>query len=189
MGRSNWTSCVNVALISLLALCACTALLAGCGGGGGSAGGGGGDGGEEDGGNGGPAALRAWVETEETYAGGPICAFLMVSDPAGIAGVDLDLQFNANLLSVSAVRTTTLTRTATMAYNIQPAFGSLAVSMARATGLTGGAGSRALLEMDFVVDPSAPSGTSLPLSVALDVYDERPSFMSLEVEDGEIAVQ
>ena len=75
-----------------------------------------------------------------------------------------------------------------MLYNDQPA-GSLAVSMARAAGLTGGAGSQALLELELEVDPSAQPGTSIPLSAALNVYDDQPSPIPVHVEPRGILVQ
>jgi hypothetical protein len=112
----------------------------------------------------------------------------MISDAAGVAGLDFDLQFNTNSLSVSSVTKTTVTSNFTMAYNNQPA-GSLAVSMARATGLAGGTGNQALLDIEFVVDQAAQHGTSIPLAVSLDVYNVTPSRISVQVEDNEITVQ
>ena len=112
----------------------------------------------------------------------------MVSDPTAVAGLDLDLRFDPNLLSVSSVSTTALTNNFVMLYNDLPA-GSLAVSMAHATGLTGGTGTQALLEVEFVVDQSAQPGTSVPLLVALAVYDQVPSPLAVQVEEGEITVQ
>jgi len=176
MERSSYyTSHVSTALILFLALCAGTMLLVGCGGGG-------------SGGGGGTPGVRAWVETEPVTPGGTGSASLMISDPSGVAGLDLDLAFDPNLLSLSEVSMTMLTSDFTMAYNAQTD-GSLTVSMARASGLTGGTGAQALLEMEFAVDQSAQPGTSIPLLVALGVYNEVPSPLSVQVEDGEITFQ
>jgi hypothetical protein len=112
----------------------------------------------------------------------------MVSDPTAVAGLDLDLTFDPNLLSVSSVTKAAVTDNFTMLYNDQPA-GSLAVSMARATGLTGGTGTQALLGMEFVVEQSAQPGASIPLSVALAVYNQVPSPLSVQVEESEITVE
>jgi len=176
MERSSYKSYVSGAVILFLVLCAGTMLLAGCGGGGGG------------GGGGATPGVRAWVETEPVTPGGTCSASLMISDPSGVAGLDLDLAFDPNLLSLSEVNMSALTTDFTMSYNAQ-IDGSLALSMARASGLTGGAGSEALLEMEFAVDQSAQAGGSLPISVNLAVYDEAPSRMSVQLEDGEIALQ
>jgi hypothetical protein len=164
---------VRVVLAALI-LPAAVTLLIGCGGGGG------------DGST--PAAPRAWVIGDAAPPGGTAQAWLMVSDPTAVAGLDLDLTFDPNLLSVSSVTKAAVTDNFTMLYNDQPA-GSLAVSMARATGLTGGTGTQALLGMEFVVEQSAQPGASIPLSVALAVYNQVPSPLSVQVEESEITVE
>ena len=169
--RRPYVRTVGIALI----LSAAATLMLGCGSGGGG------------GGNSAPAGPRGWVEGDPVSPGGTAQAWLMVSDPTAIAGLDLDLTFDPNLLAVSSVRKTAVTDNFVMLYNDQPA-GSLAVSMARATGLTGGTGAQALLEVELVVDQSAQPGASIPLSVALDVYDEVPSPISVQVGDGAITV-
>lgn len=166
---------VRVVLATFILPAAATLIL-GCGGGGGG------------GGSSAPAGPRAWVEGDPVSPGGATQVWLMVSDPTAVAGLDLDLTFDPNLLSVSSVSTTALTNNFAMLHNDQPA-GALAVSMARATGLTSGTGTQALLEVEFVVDQSAQPGASIPLSVALAVYNQVPSPLSVQVEDGAIPVQ
>lgn len=157
--------------ILLLCLAAANATT-GCGGGGGDA----------------PAGLPAWIEMDPTSPGGTVQAQLVISDPTAIAGLDLDLMFDANLVLATSVSKTAATNDFVMHYNDQPA-GMLAVSMARATGLTGGAGSQALLELRFEVDPLVQPGTSIPVSAALNVYDDLPSTIPVHVAVTEIIVQ
>jgi len=165
--------CVK-AWFGILVLFATTNLTLGCGGGGG--------------GGGAPAGPRAWLETQPASPGTPTQAYLMISDAAGVAGLDFDLRFDPNSLSVSSANKTAVTSNFTMAYNDQPA-GSLAVSMARAIGLASGTGSQALLDIKFVVDQAAQHGASIPLTVSLDIYNVTPSRISVQVEDSKITVQ
>ena len=163
---------IRLSFILLLCLAAANATT-GCGGGGvGDA----------------PAGLPAWIEMAPTPPGGTVLARLMISDPTAIAGLDLDLTFDANLVLATSVTKTAVTNDFVMLYNDQPA-GSLAVSMARAAGLTGGAGSQALLELELEVDPAAQPGTSIPLSAALNIYDDQPSTIPVHVEARAISVQ
>ena len=165
--------CGNV-WFGLLVLFATTNITLGCGGGGG--------------GGGAPAGPRAWLETQPASPGARTQAYLMISDAADVAGLDFDLRFDPNSLSISSVTKTTVTSNFTMAYNDQPA-GSLAVSMARATGLASGTGSQTLLAVEFVVDQDAQHGAPIPLVVSLDVYNVTPSRISVQAEDSEIMVQ
>jgi hypothetical protein len=89
---------------------------------------------------------------------------------------------------MSSVTKTTVTRNFSIVYNDQRA-GSLAVSMANATGLT--AGTRELLQITFRVDSGVPPGSYVPLSVdSLRVYNRVPADIALsEISDGEISVQ
>lgn len=172
--KPETTPCrIRLRFILLLCLAAAATATTGC------SGGGGGDA---------PAGLPAWIEMDPASPGGTVRAQLMISDPTAIAGLDLDLTFDANLVLATSVTKTAVTNDFVMLYNDQPA-GSLAVSMARAAGLTGGAGSQALLELELEVDPSAQPGTSIPLSAALNIYDDQPSTIPVHVEARAISVQ
>jgi hypothetical protein len=166
--------------IALALLLATTTVMPGCSGGGS--------------GGSGSGALSVWIESEPDLAsaGDTTQASLVISDPSGVAGLDLNLTFDASLLSVSSenpVSRTALTGDFAIACNDQTA-GSLSVFMAHATGLTG-RGSEELLKITFVVDPGVPSGTRIPVSVAsLRVYDNVPTEIRLDrVSGGEISVQ
>lgn len=149
--------------------------ILGCGGGG-------------DGDGDGPVGLTAWIESGPAVAGGTTQASVMISDPTAVAGLDVDLTFDANSVGVLSVSKSALTNSFVMLYNDHPA-GSLAVSMADATGLPGGTGE--LLEIVFEVDPGVASGTHIPVMVdSLRVYDDAPSEITLsQVSDGVIEVQ
>ena len=161
---------VTIGFMISLSLAAMSGIL-GCGGGGGGSGG-----------------VRAWIESDPASAGESTEARLMISNPAGVAGLDFDLAFDASSVSVSSVTKTTVTRNFSIVYNDQRA-GSLAVSMANATGLTAGTGE--LLQITFRVDSGVPPGSYVPLSVdSLRVYNSIPADIALrEVSDGEIYVQ
>lgn len=144
------------------------------------------------GGGGEVGGVSVWIESEVVAPGETTRAWLVISDPSGVAGLDLALAFDSGSLSVSEdapVAKTTLTQGFAVACNDQTA-GSLTVFMANATGVAGG-GSNELIEIAFVVDPSVPSGTRIPLSVdSLRVYDAAPSGITLsQVSDGEIRVE
>ena len=147
------------------------------------------------GGGGGEAAgVRVWIEsdTAPVAPGDTARAWLVISDPSGVAGLDLALAFDSDSLSVSEdnpVGKTPLTQDFAVACNDQTA-GSLTVFMANAAGVAGGE-SDELIEIAFVVDPGVPSGTRIPLSVdSLRVYDDAPSEITLsQVSDGGIRVE
>ncbi len=171
--------------LALALLLAGSTIVLGCG-----SGGGGGDGDVSAGASEGSTGRRAWIESDPVSPGGTAQVRLMISKSTGVAGLDLDLEFNGSSISVLDVDCSAVTREFVLAYNSSDTE-SLAVSMSCGTGLAGGTGSEELLRITFAADSSVPSGTRIPLSVtSLSAYNAVPAQILLgRVDGGEIHVQ
>ncbi len=148
--------------------------LTGCGGGGG-----GGGGGEP------PAKAKlAWIEAtpSDPRAGETMEAKLYIApDVQGVAGLDLALSFNDQVLAVEEVTQTDAFRAGNSQVKQSTSAGQVAISMARAEGLGVAKDPPALVSVRFRVNANAQAGTAVDLKVAaLDLYDYAPKKIPLE---------
>ncbi len=107
------------------------------------------------------------------------------SSNSKIAGADLLISYNPDILDVISVNSTTLTSGFLITDSISS--GNIAISLARATGIAETYG--IFLEIDFQIKSDAIGGSNSPLTFnKAYLYDESANVISTEVSNGSISV-
>ena len=110
---------------------------------------------------------------------------IRVDDATGIAGIEIILTFNPDLLASVETQTATLTSDFLIADSITQ--GETSISLACARGITGGSGS--IAEITFKVDSTATPGSSCPLAFnKVSLYDENTESIPATSKDGTFTV-
>jgi hypothetical protein len=113
---------------------------------------------------------------------GTITVPVLVSDAAGVAGVDITLRFNSSILTAHSAATTPLSAAYNMQYNATIP-GEIRISLARSAGAAGGSGP--LVNILFDVSGAARVGDSIPLTLDVaNLYDEGASPLPATASNG-----
>lgn len=106
------------------------------------------------------AGISVSISDTTGYPGEKGVVWISVSDATGIAGGDLTLTYDPNILTAGEVKGTSLAAGLLVVSNASTP-GEVRISLAGATGLSGGSGS--LLEVTFDVHDDAEAGRASPL--------------------------
>lgn len=131
------------------------------------------------------------VSVPENTLAAPDATFqipINISDASGLAGIELKLTFNKNLLEVQGVSPTALTNGFTIADSISNNSGYVAIAGAQATGLPGSS-SGALFNVAFKVKSAAQNGdTAFVKFDAVTLYDENTNTIAVTNQNGLITI-
>ena len=118
-------------------------------------------------------------------SGDTITVSVSVDDATGIAGVELVLSYDPNLLTATGAQPATLTSGFEISYRIHT--GKIAITMAQSTGITGGSGT--LVNMSLQVSEDISPEATCPLTLTkVSLYDEDTQSISAAVRNGMFTV-
>jgi len=128
-----------------------------------------------------PTTREIVIANTSADPGKTIIIPIRVSNATGIAGIEITLTYNSNILTALSAQTTTLTSNFSLADTIYE--GKIAFTMANATGISGGSGS--LVDVTFQVSASATAGDTCSLMLqSVSLYDENTNSISVTTENG-----
>lgn len=118
-------------------------------------------------------------------AGGAFTVPIEVDDATSISGADITLRFDPEVLTATGAQPTSLTSDFFLIDN--PMDGQIIVTLAGATGITGGSGS--IVNINFDIDATAAEGNTSPLALSsVSLFDESATIIGLTATDGTFAV-
>jgi hypothetical protein len=117
-------------------------------------------------------------------AGGIVVVPINIDDAAGVAGADITLTFNANILTVIEVKTTLLTEGFTLIDS--PLDGKIVISTASAKAI--GSGDGAFTEVTFQVAKDASGNSFLHLE-KVSLFDKTAANIPANTQDGYFVVE
>jgi hypothetical protein len=138
-----------------------------------------------------PPAIGRYLYLRSDAEGGAsssVTVPIYITDATGIAGADITLTFGASVLTATGAETTALTTGFTIVSNPTP--GQIRISLASATGISGGSG--ALANVRFTVGSSAMGATSdlaLQITALYELYDQNVQAVAHERIDGLFTVR
>jgi hypothetical protein len=110
---------------------------------------------------------------------------LRITDASGVAGAQLAVTYNPKILTVLGAQTTVLTKGFLLADSVST--GKIAIAMARDTSIAGGSGS--LVNLTFVVNPTATPGDTTTLAFAkLSLFDDKTNPIAATTANGVFTV-
>lgn len=132
------------------------------------------------------AVLRELSIPNKSAAPGDIVVIPVLVDTAtGIAGAEIKITYDSNILTAMEASTTTLTQDFTIVDSVMT--GKIAITMACSTGLSGGSGEFANIK--FQVSGNANIGATSPLHFELAaLYDENTNLIPVTTQDGTFSV-
>jgi len=106
---------------------------------------------------------------------------IRIFDATGIAAVEIAVEYDSSILTALGAQTTALTSGFGLVDSVSN--GKIAISLASATGISGGGGS--LVDVDFQVNSTAIPGDTCSLILqAVSLYDENTEVIETSAENG-----
>ncbi|HOX84529.1 MAG TPA: cohesin domain-containing protein [bacterium] len=128
-----------------------------------------------------PVAENMVIPDTSAFAGSRITIPLRIKDAAGVAGAELKLTYDADILEAKAIHKTALTDSFFSEQNLSS--GSCSITMARATALPPGGG--IFLNVDFDVRDTAQSGDTTTIYFAVaKFYAENTNTITMTTKNG-----
>ena len=118
--------------------------------------------------------------------GDTVTVGVSVDDATGVAGADIELEYDATILEAKEARATALATGLSMISNVGVA-GMVTISMAGANGLAGGSG--VLIEVDFAVKADASGESALTLSYVALYNEQALDLPDVTAVNGKITVE
>jgi len=130
---------------------------------------------------------REFVIPEVTAAPGEsVTVPINITDASTVAGADIEVNYDANILTVSEVRSTALTSGMNVITNTNTP-GTIILRIAVGNGLSSGSG--AFVDMIFTVSASAVSGTETPVTFAsAEAFDEVGQNIAIGTQNGKVKI-
>ena len=136
-----------------------------------------------------PSDGRKLIIPELTAApGDTITVPITITDATGVAGADIVVTYDKNVLTVEGdeIKTTTLSSGMNLISNTDTP-GEIVLSMASTKGITSGSGT--LIDIVFTVSPDAEVDTETPLTCQeAEVYDELGQTILIGTQNGKITI-
>jgi len=120
-------------------------------------------------------------------SGDTITVPINVTDATGVAGADIMVAYDKNVLTIKEGKTTTLSSGMNLIVNTETA-GKITLAMAGTKGITEGSG--AIVEIVFEVSTVAKGGSKIPLTfIDALLYDELGNHIPVQAEDGILMIE
>lgn len=130
--------------------------------------------------------ITASIPDTSALPGDSVTVPINVDDASGIAGANLDIEYDAEVLTIGEITMTDLSEGLMLTVNTTEP-GLARIALAGVTGITEGSG--ALVNMGFEVAESAVLGTVVPLRfLELDLRDETGQEIGSQSVDGSLTV-
>lgn len=137
-------------------------------------------------GTGSASAPQVSIPDTSALPGETIAIPILVSDVTGMAGAEIKLTYDAEVLTALAVRTMPLSAGFVIGDTIT--HGRIAIALARATGIAGGSGPLAMITFRVASDALPCRATTIALA-KLSFYDEKTDTISVLAKNGTFTVQ
>ncbi len=126
------------------------------------------------------------IPNSKAAPGDQVTIPIIIDNSAGIAGIELKVEFDPNILTAVEVLTTSITSGFTIVDSIGP--GVIAISMAKATSLSAGSGK--LIEIVFRVNINATGNESSSLIITRAfLYDDMTTAINCTTVNGLFTVE
>jgi hypothetical protein len=119
-------------------------------------------------------------------AGKQVTVPINITDAAGVAGVDVNVLYNANILKVASINQTTLSAGMSLAQNTNTS-GKIIIRLAQTNPIANGSGS--LIDMVFNIDANVAVGTETPVRFeSAEVFDVNAKTVVYGKQDGKVKI-
>jgi hypothetical protein len=126
------------------------------------------------------------ITSAEAPAGTSVALHLSITDATGVAGADIVIKYDANVLTIGEIQGTELASGLSLIVN-KDVPGEITIGMAGMPGISSGSG--ALVGIGLAVNADAQAGTETILSFGgADVYDESGAVIPVSLENGAVKI-
>jgi hypothetical protein len=119
-------------------------------------------------------------------AGKQVTVPINITDATGVAGADINVLYNANILKVVEIKQTALSNSINLTQNTNTP-GRIILRLAQTSAIAGGSGS--LIDMVFNIDASVAIGTETPVRFeSAEVFDVNAKTIVFGTQDGKVKI-